>query len=113
MGTRARKSRRSRRAHERGFTMVEVLVSVVILTLITGGLSAAFVTALDVARPTSQRLRESNDAQVIAAFLIRDAQAAGGTDPFTGTYDDSTLGVSTTDAEGRSEEHTSALQSRV
>jgi hypothetical protein len=78
--------------------MVEVLISVVILGLITGGLSAAFVTSLDVARPTSQRLRESNDAQVIAAFLIRDAQAAGGTDPFTGTYDDSTLGVSTTDA---------------
>jgi prepilin-type N-terminal cleavage/methylation domain-containing protein len=86
----------SRRDPEAGFTLIEVLISVVILGLITAALSAAFVTALNISRPSAERLHESNDAQRIAAFLVRDAQAAGGTDPFTGAADDPTLGVSTT-----------------
>src|SRR4029079_10358172 len=38
------------------------------------------------------RTNLSNDAQLISAFLTRDAQAAGGTDPQTGVADP-TLGV--------------------
>src|SRR3954453_20952951 len=79
---------------EAGITLVEVLVSVVIISLLTGALASVFVTAMNDSRPTLQRLRESNDAQVIAAFLIRDAQAAGGSSPLSGAKDP-TLGVST------------------
>ncbi|HET9730241.1 MAG TPA: prepilin-type N-terminal cleavage/methylation domain-containing protein, partial [Acidimicrobiia bacterium] len=91
--------RRTVRRPEQGMTLVEVIVGVVILTMITGAASAALITGLKNSRPTTQRVRESNDAQVIAAFLIRDAQAAGGINPFTATTDPS-LGVSTTDAAG-------------
>jgi Tfp pilus assembly protein PilV len=78
---------------ESGLTLVELLISIVILSMITGAISAAFVTALNSARPTAQRARESSDAQLIASYLARDAQSAGGTNPSFGTADP-TLGVS-------------------
>ena len=74
-------------------TLVEVVISVVLLSLITGAVAAAFITGFNGVRPSQQRVRESNDAQVIASFLVRDAQSAGGSNPNTGTGDAS-LGVS-------------------
>ena len=50
-----------------------------ILSIITGTLSAAFITTLNGSRPAPQRARESNDAQALAAYYVRDAQSAGGT----------------------------------
>lgn len=84
------------RRDEAGLTLVEVVISIVILSLIAGALTSAFVTAIRNTPTTSQRLLQSNDAQVIAGFLVRDAQAAGGSNPTTGSSD-GTLGVSTTD----------------
>jgi prepilin-type N-terminal cleavage/methylation domain-containing protein len=94
-----RRLRHRARTSEQGFTLVELVVSIVILTLITGALGAAFVTAINSTKGSEQRTKSSNDAQIIAGFLTRDAQAAGGTDPATGVADP-TLGVSTTDAAG-------------
>ncbi len=90
---------RARGDDQRGYTFVELIISIVVLTMITGALSAAFVTAMSGARGTSDRVRQSNDAQVIAAFFVRDAQAAGGSDPNTASPDQS-LGVSLTDPAG-------------
>ena len=91
----------SRRRSEDGFTFIELIISVVLLTMITGAISVAFVTSINSSGATNARVHASNDAQVIAAFLIRDAQAAGGVDPtnplVTG---DPTLGVSLTDPAG-------------
>src|SRR3954471_9236733 len=89
---------RTRRS-ERGVTFVELVISVVILTMITGGLASAFITSLNSSGPTQERVKESNDAQVVASFLMRDAQATGGTDPSTGEADPS-LGVSTSETRG-------------
>ena len=86
--------RGGRRARsESGMTLVEVVISVVLLSMITGAVGAAFITGFNGVRPSQQRVRESNDAQVIASFLVRDAQSAGGSNPNTGTGDAS-LGVS-------------------
>src|SRR5437879_6560860 len=86
---------------QNGTTLVEVIISVVIATLITGGITSAMLTALNIFSPTSHRVQETNDAQKIATFLSRDAQAAGGTDPSTGSLDAANnLGVSITDAAG-------------
>jgi type II secretory pathway component PulJ len=82
------------RRSEQGVTFVELIISVVLLSMVTGGLASAFVTSLNGSGPAQARVREANDAQVIAGFLVRDAQAAGGTDPGTG-QPDPTLGVST------------------
>jgi prepilin-type N-terminal cleavage/methylation domain-containing protein len=91
----------TRRRSESGFTLIELLIAVVILSLLTGAISAAFVTAMNDTQQTGGRVEASNDAQVIAAFLIRDAQAAGGTDPTNpAPSGDPTLGVSLTDPAG-------------
>ena len=82
---------------EAGMTLVEVIISVVILTMITGVLSTAFVSALRASSVASGRVHESNDAQIIAAFFTRNAQALGGSNPSTGSAN-TALGVSTTDA---------------
>ena len=84
-----------RRAGDRGFTLIELLVAITLLGLVTGALTAVFLTAINGTQAGAERVRESNDAQLIAAFLTRDAQAAGGTNPATGSVD-TTLGVSLT-----------------
>jgi len=61
--------RRVARADDGGYTFVEMIISVVILTMITGALSAAFITAWNGSRSTSDSVRQSNDAQVLAAFF--------------------------------------------
>lgn len=81
---------------ETGFTLLELVISLVLLTMITGAITAAIVGSFSSTGASAQRTKESNDAQIIGAFLTRDAQAAGGTDPQTGLADP-TLGVSTTD----------------
>jgi prepilin-type N-terminal cleavage/methylation domain-containing protein len=84
---------------QQGFTLIEVLIAVTLLGLITGALTGCFLTAINGTQAGAERVRESNDAQITAAFLTRDAQAAGGTNPVTGSLD-TTLGVSLTDAAG-------------
>ena len=83
---------RSRLSADGGFTLVEIVISVSLLGLITGAATTSMITATNGARITSQRAHESTDAQLISAFLVRDAQAAGGSNPATGTVD-SSLGV--------------------
>jgi prepilin-type N-terminal cleavage/methylation domain-containing protein len=78
--------------NETGFTLVEVIIAVVLLGAITAAITASLLTGINASDSTTQQTRESNDAQIIAAFLVRDAQAAGGSDPATGTPDPS-LGV--------------------
>ena len=85
--------RTSRVGTEQGFTLVEVLICVVLLSLIMGALTAELISSLGQSKSTNQVVHESNDAQIIAGYLVRDAQAAGGTNPATGLAD-STLGVS-------------------
>ena len=80
-------------------TFVEVIISVVILTMITGALSTAFVSSLRTSKVTTERIHQSNDQQIIAGYFTRDAQAAGGSNPATGTVNPS-LGVSLTDPAG-------------
>jgi prepilin-type N-terminal cleavage/methylation domain-containing protein len=84
----------SKRRSEDGFTLIELIISVVILTMITGAISVAFVTSINSSGATNARVHTSNDAQVIAAFLVRDAQAAGSVDPTNPMpQGDPTLGV--------------------
>ncbi|MCU1503809.1 MAG: hypothetical protein JWM12_3163, partial [Ilumatobacteraceae bacterium] len=69
---------------DKGFTLIEVMIAVVLLTVITGAIAAAMITALNVASSTTAQVADSTDAGVISAYLLRDAQSAGATDPATG-----------------------------
>jgi hypothetical protein len=69
--------------------------------MISGAITSSLLTSLNIFSPTRHRVDETSDARTIASFLTRDAQAAGGSDPNTGSLDTaSNLGVSTTDAAG-------------
>ena len=86
---------RYRRAADDGMTLVEVLISLVLSGIIGGVVVAALFTSTNVADVTTASVRDSNDASLIAAFLYRDAQAAGGIDPTLATLS-TEIGVTTT-----------------
>ena len=54
---------------EAGFTLLEMVISVVLLTLITGAISAAFVSSLNATSATKTRVTETNDAELIGRVL--------------------------------------------
>jgi large repetitive protein len=89
---------RTRRT-ESGLTLIELVISIVLLSLLAGALSTVFVTSLNLSKTDKGRVAQSDDAQLISAYLVRDAQAAGGTNPSTAALD-ATLGVSKTDDAG-------------
>ena len=70
-----------------GFTLIEVLISVVLLAMIMGALTTALLTSINLSSSTTQHTRDSNDAQLIAGYLVRDAQSAGATNSITGSVD--------------------------
>ena len=61
---------------EEGFTLVELMISVVILGIIVGAMSAAIIVGLKTSDGTTNRLAESHDAQDVAAFFVTDVQSA-------------------------------------
>ena len=95
---RTRAARKCSPRRDEGFTLIELLIAIVLLAGITGAIAAVMVTSLGATRTTSEKAHESTDAQLIATYLVRDAQSAGGSNPGTGLPDPS-LGVGT-DAAG-------------
>ncbi|HEY7627695.1 MAG TPA: tandem-95 repeat protein, partial [Ilumatobacteraceae bacterium] len=94
-------ARRMRRPvhHDRGFTLVELIMTMVLGAMIAGVVLMALLTSLNVADSTTAQVNDSTDAGLISAFLIRDAQSAGGIDPASATADPS-LGASTSAIDG-------------
>ena len=88
------RTRRESSRPDRGFTLVEVTISLVLSAVIVGVIVAALFTSQNVARSATSQINASSDTGLISSFLFRDAQSAGGIDPTTGNP--STLGVSTT-----------------
>ena len=87
--------------HERsdtGFTLVEVVITLVLAAMLAAVVAAALITSLNVADSTTAQVNDSTDAGLISAFLIRDAQSAGSIDPGTARPDVSS-GVSTNPAD--------------
>lgn len=86
---------------DRGFTLIELIITVVLTTMIGSVITAAIITSLNVADSTSAQVKDSTDAALISSFLIRDAQSAGAIDPGN-ALPDTTLGVSNdpSDADG-------------
>lgn len=81
------------RAGDAGFTLIEVLISLVLGGIIAGVTVAAMLTSMNVIDVTSEQISGSTDTGLVASFFYRDAQAAGGTLPSTGLADPS-AGVS-------------------
>lgn len=61
---------------EDGFTLPELIVSVVILGIIGGAITGSIVTGLKVTDGTAEQIKESTDAQLASAYFAGDAQSA-------------------------------------
>jgi prepilin-type N-terminal cleavage/methylation domain-containing protein len=60
-----------------GFTLVELLISIVILGVIAAPLAGVIIGYLKNAGATSDRLSQSHDEQIAAAYFAQDVQAVG------------------------------------
>src|SRR4051794_18684928 len=86
---------------ERGFTLVELLITIAILGVITGTLAAVFITATRSTVGVAARYEESHDAQIASAYLATDVQSndaltnttcgSGGTNVVSFGYADGTV----------------------
>jgi prepilin-type N-terminal cleavage/methylation domain-containing protein len=76
---------RPRLRDDDGFTLVELLMSIVILGVIAAPLAAVVIGYFKNSAATSARLNESHDAQIAAAYFAQDVQGIGVRD-----YDDTT-----------------------
>ena len=98
-GTGWRRACADRRLDEEGFTLIEVMVSVVILTLVIGAIAAALISVLLLSGSTTKSISDSADAQAVSANLTNDVQSAAEitTSPSTkfGTPHDATCGTGT------------------
>jgi prepilin-type N-terminal cleavage/methylation domain-containing protein len=65
------------RDDESGFTLVELLMSIVILGIIAVPLGEVIIGYLKNADATVARMSESHDAQIAAAYFAQDVQAVG------------------------------------
>ncbi|MEP6661569.1 MAG: putative Ig domain-containing protein, partial [Acidimicrobiales bacterium] len=99
-GKKRRMARDRRPAVDGGFTLVELLMAIMLSTGVIAAVAAGLVTSFSLTRTTTQKVRESTDAQLISTYLTRDAQAVGGADPSAATGIDPALGVSLTDSAG-------------
>lgn len=64
------------RDHERGFTLVELLVVIAVLGIIVPVIGSAFVVGYRTTASATSQLAASHNRQMLAAFLTEDAQSA-------------------------------------
>jgi hypothetical protein len=69
---------REAKTREAGSTLVELLLYVAITGVILGSITAAFAVVGRNAGGAADRLKKSHDAQVVAQFVVADAQNSGG-----------------------------------
>jgi len=68
-----------RRVHdESGFTLAELIVTLVLETVVFGALATAFVVALNGGSSVNENLQKSSDARFAAAYIVSDARNSSG-----------------------------------
>ena len=71
------------KSDEAGFTLVELLVAIAILGIIIPAIGAALISIIHNTNDTNQRLVESHDAQITAAYFANDVQSVAVTGTVT------------------------------
>ena len=61
---------------EDGFTLIELLIAVMMMSIIVGAVSGALVVMFTTTTETTERLSESPDLQIAAAYFGSDGQSA-------------------------------------
>jgi prepilin-type N-terminal cleavage/methylation domain-containing protein len=66
---------------QEGFTLVEILISTVILGILMTAMGGALIVSLKTSDATKQRFAESHDVQIASAYVANDVQSASAVDP--------------------------------
>lgn len=66
-----------RQAREEGFTLIELVISITILTIISAALIGMLFAYLRVSNETNTRLNESTDQQFVSAYWQQDVSSLG------------------------------------
>ena len=64
-----------------GFTLVELLISVMLLVIITGALISAMIVSMRTVDATRQRITDTTGAQLVTSWIVSDAQNANHVNP--------------------------------
>ena len=65
---------------ERGFTLVEILISMAILGILITAVGGALIVSLRTTEATKARLSQSHDVQIASAYVANDVQSASSVD---------------------------------
>jgi prepilin-type N-terminal cleavage/methylation domain-containing protein len=61
---------------EGGFTLIELVVTVTILPIVIGGIAVALVSVFSIQGNVGSRLSDSDDAQIVSAYFVKDVESA-------------------------------------
>ena len=67
---------RGTQGDDRGFTLIELVITLVLLPLIIGGIVAAVLAGFQDSNGISARLADSHDAQITSAYFVRDIETS-------------------------------------
>lgn len=67
-----------------GMTLIELLISIVLLTVIMSAIVTAFILVLNTVDSTRQTVTDSTGAQLVTSWLVSDAQSADHVQPASG-----------------------------
>ena len=77
------------------------MITIVISGMLIAAIASVFITGINQSGSTTERTKETTDAQLISSYLVRDAQQAGATNPQTGVTDTTTgIGIATSNTAG-------------
>jgi prepilin-type N-terminal cleavage/methylation domain-containing protein len=77
VGTEDAQTQLARGKNVRGFTLVELLITLTILPIVIGALSLGIIAVFSLNSQTSNRFADTSDAQVVASTYQNDVQSAG------------------------------------
>lgn len=80
-------------------TLIELLISISLLTIVMAGLVTAMLIVLDTTDTTRQTVTDSSGAQLLTSYLVSDAQAADTVQPSPSCAADRLLELRWTDAD--------------
>ena len=66
------------RGNEGGFTLVELMIGMVIITVLIGAIGSALVVSLNTTNATNQRMSQNHDVQITSSYVANDVQSAAG-----------------------------------
>jgi prepilin-type N-terminal cleavage/methylation domain-containing protein len=77
----------ARKRNEEGFTLVELMIGMVIISLLIGAMGSALIVSLRTTDATNQRMAQNHDVQITSSYLANDVQSAAGVSVDNSTTD--------------------------